>query len=243
MTTNALPSDIRFAGYLASDHRAGSTCGLGFAVRSDAAWSGCQDRLAASAGAALWGTYFWVDPTEQLVVVQMIHVSGGSGPFQRMLRNLTYGAFRVPDQSIPDAAAGALRIDADALAAYAGTYRFASSSARDRQEYPEFGGLGIDVAMKNGVLNVVSPFRDMPAAKAGVVSGDVITHVNDEPTQGMDLNQAIEKMRGPVNTTIRSQDRAQGAGYADRVRNRPRGDPQDRAGPTFRSPSRMASSR
>jgi C-terminal processing protease CtpA/Prc len=104
---------------------------------------------------------------------------------------------------VPDAAAGALRIDADALAAYAGTYRFASSSARDRQEYPEFGGLGIDVTIKNGVLNAVSPFRDMPAAKAGVLSGDVITHVNGEPTQGMDLNQAIEKMRGPANTTIR----------------------------------------
>jgi hypothetical protein len=149
------------------------------------------------------GTYFWVDPTEQLIVVQMIHVSGGSVPFQRPLRNLTYGAFRIPDQGIPDAAAGPLSIDAVALAAYAGTYRFASSSARDRQEYPEFGGLGIDVAMKNGVLNVVSPFRDMPAAKAGVLSGDVITHLNGEPTQGMSLNQAVEKMRGPVNTTIR----------------------------------------
>ena len=205
MTTNALPSDIRFAGYLSSlvGPLAGSTWGLGFAVRSDAAWSVVPGSVGSFSWIGASGTYFWVDPTEQLVVVQMIHVSGGSGPFQRMLRNLTYGAFRVPDQSIPDAAAGALKIDADALAAYAGTYRFASSSARDRQEYPELGGLGIDVAMKNGVLNVVSPFRDMPAAKAGVVSGDVITHVNDEPTQGMDLNQAIEKMRGPVNTTIR----------------------------------------
>ena len=149
------------------------------------------------------GTYFWVDPTDQHVVVQMIHVSGGSVPFQRTLRNLTYGALHVPDQGIPDAAAGALRIDADALAAYAGTYRFASSSARDRQEHPEFGGLDIDVAIKNGVLNVVSPFRDMPAAKAGVLSGDVITHLNGEPTQGMSLNEAVEKMRGLVNTTIR----------------------------------------
>jgi CubicO group peptidase (beta-lactamase class C family) len=205
MTTNALPSNIRFAGYLSGlvGPLAGSTWGLGFAVRSDAAWS----LVPGSVGSYSWmgasGTYFWVDPTAQLVVVQMIHVSGGSVLFQRTLRNLTYGAFRVPDQGIPDAAAGLLSIDADALAAYAGTYRFASSSARDRQEYPEFGGLGIDVAMKNGVLNVVSPFRDMPAAKAGVLSGDVITHLNGEPTQGMSLNQAVEKMRGPVNTTIR----------------------------------------
>jgi hypothetical protein len=205
MTTNALPSGIRFAGYASGGvgPRAGSTWGLGVAVRNDAAWS----LVPGSVGSFNWmgasGTYFWVDPAEQLAVVQMIHASGGSGPFQRPLRNLIYGAFRVPDQGALDAAASALRIDADALAAYAGTYRFASSSARDRQEYPEFGGLGIDVAMKNGVLNVVSPFRDMPAAKAGVLSGDVITHVNDEPTQGMDLNQALEKMRGPANTTIR----------------------------------------
>ena len=205
MTTNALPSGIRFAGHASGGvgPQAGSTWGLGFALRSDAAWS----LVPGSVGSFNWmgasGTYFWVDPAEQLIVVQMIHVSGGSGPFQRPLRNLTYGAFRVPDQGIPDAAAGALKIDADALAAYTGTYRFASSSARDRQESPEFGGLGIDVAMKNGVLNVVSPFRGMPAAKAGVLSGDVITHLDDEPTQAMDLNQAVEKMRGPVNTTLR----------------------------------------
>jgi len=205
MTTNALPSGIRFAGYASGGvgPKAGSTWGLGFAVRNDAAWS----LVPGSVGSFNWmgasGAYFWVDPTEQLAVVQMTHASGGSGPFQRPLRNLIYGAFRDPDQGTPDAAASALRIDADALAAYAGTYRFASYSARDRQEAPEFGGLGIDVAMKNGVLNVVSPFHDMPAAKAGVLSGDVITHLNGEPTQGMDLSQAVEKMRGPVNTTLR----------------------------------------
>jgi CubicO group peptidase (beta-lactamase class C family) len=205
MTTNALPSNIGFAGYASGGvgPRAGSTWGLGFAVRSDAAWS----LVPGSVGSFNWmgasGTYFWVDPAEKLIVVQMIHVSGGSGPFQRMLRDLAYGAFRVPDQGIPAAAGGTLSIDADALAAYAGTYRFTSSSARDRQEYPEFGGLGIDVATRDGVLKVMSALRDAPAAKAGVLSGDVITHLNGEPTQGMDLNQAIEKMRGPAKTTIR----------------------------------------
>jgi hypothetical protein len=205
MTTNALPPGIRFAGYASGivGPLGGSTWGLGFAVRSDAAWSVVPGSVGSFSWMGASGTYFWVDPTEQLAVVQMIHVSGGSDPFQSSLRNLAYGAFRVPDQGIPDATAGASRIDADGLAAYAGTYGFASSSARDRQEHPEFGGLGIDVAMKNGVLNVVSPFRDMPAAKAGVLSGDVITHVNDEPTQGMDLNQAVAKMRGLVNTMIR----------------------------------------
>jgi Beta-lactamase/PDZ domain len=205
MTTNALPSNIRFAGYVSSlvGPLGGSTWGLGFAVRSNAAWSSVPGSVGSYSWMGASGTYFWVDPAEQLVVVQMVHVSGGGVPFQRALRNLAYGAFLVPDQRVPDAAARPSNIDADALATYAGTYRFASTSARDRQEYPEFGGLGIEVAMRNGVLNVVSPLRGMPAAKAGVLSGDVITHLNGEPTQDMGLNQAVEKMRGPVNTTVR----------------------------------------
>lgn len=219
MTTNALPAGIRFAGYasVGVGPKAGSTWGLGFAVRSETAWS----LVPGSVGSFNWmgasGAYFWIDPKEQLAVVQMIHASGGSGPFQRPLRNLVYGAFRVPDQGIPDTAASASRVDGDTLAAYAGTYRFASASARDRQEFPEFGGLGIDVAMKNGVLNVVSPIRDMPAVKAGVLSGDVITHLDGEPTRGMELDQAIEKMRGPINTRIRLRIARKGQGIPTEV--------------------------
>jgi CubicO group peptidase (beta-lactamase class C family) len=203
MTTNALPPGIRFAGYGSGrmGPLAGSTQGLGVAVRSDAAWSVVPGSVGSFSWMGASGTYFWVDPAEQLAVVQMIHVSGGGVAFQSTLRNLAYGALCVPDQGIPAHAPRA--IDQAALATVEGTYRFTSSSARDRQEYPEFGGLGIDVAIKNRALSVVSPFPDMPAAKAGVLSGDVITHVNGEPTQGMDLNQAIEKMRGLANTAIR----------------------------------------
>jgi CubicO group peptidase (beta-lactamase class C family) len=203
MTTNALPSGIRFAGYVSSrmGPLAGSTQGLGVAVRSDAAWS----LVPGSVGSFSWmgasGAYFWVDPVEQLAVVQMTHVSGGGVAFQPTLRNLAYGALRIPDQGIP--ASAPVAIDQAALSVAEGTYRFASSSARDRQEAPEFSGLGIDVAMKAGVLNVLSPIANAPAAKAGVLSGDVITHIDGERTQGMDLSQAVEKMRGLVNTTIR----------------------------------------
>ena len=203
MTTNALPSGIRFAGYVSSrmGPLAGSTQGLGVAVRSDEAWS----LVPGSVGSFSWmgasGAYFWVDPAAQLIVVQMIHVSGGGVPLQRTLRNLAYGALRVPDQGIPASAPAA--IDQAALATIEGTYRFASSSARDRQEAPEFGGLGVDVVMKAGVLNVVSLIANAPAAKTGLLSGDVITHLDGEPTQGMDLSQAVEKMRGLVNTSIR----------------------------------------
>ncbi len=67
----------------------------------------------------------------------------------------------------------------------------------------EFGGLGIEVTMEEGLVKVVAPIDDTPAAKAGVRAGDIITHLDDEAVQGLTLNQAVEKMRGQVNTKIR----------------------------------------
>src|SRR5262250_1731387 len=67
----------------------------------------------------------------------------------------------------------------------------------------EFGGLGIEVTMEDGLVKVVAPIDDTPAYKAGVMAGDIITHLDDEPVQGLTLNQAIEKMRGPKNSKIR----------------------------------------
>jgi len=67
----------------------------------------------------------------------------------------------------------------------------------------EFGGLGIEVTMEDGQLKVVTPIDDTPAAKAGVMSGDIIAAIDDEPVQGLSLNQAVEKMRGAVNTPVR----------------------------------------
>ena len=67
----------------------------------------------------------------------------------------------------------------------------------------EFGGLGIEVTMEDGLVKVVTPIDDTPAAKAGIRAGDIITHIDDEAVQGLTLNQAVEKMRGLVNTKIR----------------------------------------
>lgn len=66
----------------------------------------------------------------------------------------------------------------------------------------EFGGLGIEVTMENGVIKVVSPIDDTPASKAGLLSNDLITHLDNDPISGLTLEQAVDKMRGPVNTTI-----------------------------------------
>ncbi|PZO64799.1 MAG: peptidase S41 [Paracoccus denitrificans] len=65
-----------------------------------------------------------------------------------------------------------------------------------------FGGLGIEVGMEDGLVKVISPIDDTPAAQAGVKSGDYITHVNGESLMGLSLDDAVEKMRGPVGSEI-----------------------------------------
>jgi carboxyl-terminal processing protease len=67
----------------------------------------------------------------------------------------------------------------------------------------EFGGLGIEVTMEDGLIKVVTPIDDTPAAKAGILANDIITQLDGEQVQGLTLNQAVEKMRGPVNTKIK----------------------------------------
>jgi len=66
----------------------------------------------------------------------------------------------------------------------------------------EFGGLGIEVTMENGLVKVVSPIDDTPAAKAGLLPNDLITHLDGEPVLGLTLSEAVEKMRGRVGSTI-----------------------------------------
>jgi carboxyl-terminal processing protease len=66
----------------------------------------------------------------------------------------------------------------------------------------EFGGLGIEVTMEDGLVKVVSPMDGTPAARAGIQPNDLITHLNDEQVKGLTLEQAVDKMRGPVNTAI-----------------------------------------
>src|SRR6187549_3286747 len=80
-----------------------------------------------------------------------------------------------------------------------------AKSFRDMQVQTrgEFGGLGIEVTMEEGLIKVVSPIDDTPASKAGIMANDIITNLDDEAVQGLTLNQAVEKMRGPVNTMIR----------------------------------------
>src|SRR3954465_10289248 len=80
-----------------------------------------------------------------------------------------------------------------------------AKSFRDMQVQTrgEFGGLGIEVTMEDGLIKVVSPIDDTPASKAGIQANDIITNLDEEAVQGLTLNQAVEKMRGPVGTKIK----------------------------------------
>ena len=80
-----------------------------------------------------------------------------------------------------------------------------ANSFRDMrvQTKGEFGGLGIEVTMENGLVKVVSPIDDTPAFRAGIEAGDLITHLDSEPVMGLTLNDAVEKMRGPIKSDIK----------------------------------------
>jgi carboxyl-terminal processing protease len=80
-----------------------------------------------------------------------------------------------------------------------------AKSFRDMQvqTHGEFGGLGLEVTQENGIIKVVSPIDDTPAARAGIKAGDLITTIDKTTVQGLSLNEAVDKMRGPPNSPIR----------------------------------------
>ena len=67
----------------------------------------------------------------------------------------------------------------------------------------EFGGLGIEIGMESGVVKVIAPIDDTPAAKAGIKAGDFIIKINNNQVQGKSLMEAVKLMRGPVGTSIK----------------------------------------
>jgi carboxyl-terminal processing protease len=67
----------------------------------------------------------------------------------------------------------------------------------------EFGGLGLEVMMENGLVKVVSPIDDTPAARAGMMSGDLVTRIDETAVKGLTLKEAVEKMRGPAKSPVK----------------------------------------
>ena len=132
---------------------------------------------------------------------------------------------RPDDGMLIDAAINGMLSALDPHSAYLNPKNFRDMQVQTKGE---FGGLGIEVTMENGVVKVVSPIDDTPAAKAGLQSNDLITHLDGEQIVGLTLEQAVEKMRGPVNTPIIAHDHSQGQGRAVRRQDRARRHPHQR---------------
>ena len=105
----------------------------------------------------------------------------------------------VTDQDLIEAAIGGMLTSLDPHSSYLDEESFSDMQVQTRGS---FGGLGIEVTMENGLVRVVSPIDDTPAFRAGLEAGDFITHLDAEPVLGMDLNEAVELMRGPVGSDI-----------------------------------------
>ncbi len=107
---------------------------------------------------------------------------------------------KVSDKELIEAAINGMLQSLDPHSSYLNADNFTEMKIQTKGE---FGGLGIEVTMENGLVKVVSPIDDTPAAKAGVQSGDYISHIDEEPVMGLTLSEAVDKMRGPINTELK----------------------------------------
>jgi len=106
----------------------------------------------------------------------------------------------VDQTEIMDSAINGLLQSLDPYSAYMSPKSFDGMQTDTRGE---FGGLGIEIGMESGVVKVISPIDDTPAANAGIKSGDYIVRINDQQVQGKTLTEAVELMRGPIGSEIK----------------------------------------
>ena len=161
--------------------------------------------LGAVAGAAV--TFVAVQPSSRLLISSSARAAQADTYRQLNLFGDIFERVRShyvekPDESkLVESAINGMLNGLDPHSSYMDTKSFKDMQIQTRGE---FGGLGIEVTMEtDGLVKVVAPIDDTPAAKAGIRAGDIITHLDDEPVLGLTLPQAVEKMRGPVNTKIR----------------------------------------
>ena len=103
------------------------------------------------------------------------------------------------DAKLVEAAINGMLTSLDPHSSYMNPKNFRDMQVQTRGE---FGGLGIEVTMENGVVKVVTPIDDTPASRAGLRPNDYITHIDGKPILGLTLSDAVDKMRGPVNTIV-----------------------------------------
>ena len=120
--------------------------------------------------------------------------------FGQVLENIQKEYVDEVDQSeMMDSAINGVLQSLDPYSAYMSPELFKEMQTDTRGE---FGGLGIEIGMESGVVKVISPIDDTPAAKAGIKAGDYIVKIGGEQVQGKSLLEAVKLMRGPVGSSI-----------------------------------------
>jgi carboxyl-terminal processing protease len=121
--------------------------------------------------------------------------------FSEVLETIKQEYVNEVDQAeIMDSAINGLLQSLDPYSAYMSPKSFDGMQSDTRGE---FGGLGIEIGMESGVVKVITPIDDTPAANAGIKSGDYIVRINDQQVQGKTLTEAVDLMRGPVGSEIK----------------------------------------
>jgi CubicO group peptidase (beta-lactamase class C family) len=205
MMTNSLPSDIHIAGHEAGPAY-GTGWGLGFAIRTNPDFSLIPGAVGSFNWQGSWGTFFSVDPVQKLILIMMMQRGQYSenGFYFDAIRRLPYTALKVPEAPAPRASGPS---NATVLTDYVGRYVFGgSTSSLDRQTSVADGigwtGLESVVVERRG-LRVIKPVEAGPAARAGVMAGDLITAVGDASIEGLTLEAALGRISGPVNATVK----------------------------------------
>jgi CubicO group peptidase (beta-lactamase class C family) len=206
MTTDALEPGTRFTGVQEQfvGPLFGTSWGLGFALRISPDFSLIPGAVGSYSWSGVWGEYFWIDPVNKLIGVQLLHLATekNSGQFRNAFRHFTYAALHVPEQAAP---ATSPSVAAEVLSAYAGKYDFGPSlSAHDKQgPLWAYAGVGLEVGMVDGEAIVRVPYFGGPAQKAGMLEGDNIITVDDQPLKGLPIGSVIDKLRGAIDTPVR----------------------------------------
>ncbi len=205
MTTNSLPPGMHIAGHEVGP-AFGTGWGLGFAVRTGPDFSLIPGAIGSFNWQGSWGTFFSVDPAQKLILIMMMQRREYSenGFYFNAIRRLPYAALKVPEVPAPVASG---QENAGAIAEYVGRYDFGgSASSLDRQALVADGNgwTGLEsVVAEAGGLRVIKLVDAGPAAKAGVMAGDLIAAVGDSSIRGLTLEAAFRRISGPVNAAIK----------------------------------------
>lgn len=134
-------------------------------------------------------------PAEEADTYELLNLFG-----EVMERTKTSYVEEVDDKKLIESAINGMLVSLDPHSSYldAQSYKYMNEQTKGK-----FGGLGIEVTMENGVVKIVSPIDDTPAAKAGLKPGDYITNIDGKQVIGMSLNDAVDKMRGKVGSKVK----------------------------------------